>query len=74
MCRNSIRIMYAKKASIPNPVESLRYIKLCSSCSLRPIKGPTNFIICNCHTRRSAVVEGNLKLYWKSDKRPHFLR
>ena len=40
----SIRVNFVKKTSIPNPVESLGYIKCYSLSSSRPIKSPSNFM------------------------------
>ena len=57
---------------MPNPVKNLRYIKWYNSSSLRPIKSLINSMRYN--WRQSAVYQDNLKLYWKSDKTPYFLR
>ena len=45
---NSIRLMFLKKTSMLNPVESCEYIKCCSSSSTRPMKEPSNSIIYSC--------------------------
>ena len=43
----SIRFELVKKTSMPNPVQSLRYIKFHSLSSLRLIKSPRNSMKCN---------------------------
>ena len=45
---NSIRLQDVKKTSMPNFVESLGYIKCCSSSNPRPVKVPSNPIRHNC--------------------------
>ena len=59
LTRTSIKLKFVK-TSMVKPVETLRYIKDNSSSSSRPIKSPGKF--------------EDLKLYWKSDKRPYFSR
>ena len=44
----SIRFQLVKKTSMPNPVQSLRYIKFHGLSSLRLIKRPRNSKKCNC--------------------------
>ena len=45
---NSIRLKFVKKASMPNSVESLAYIKCNSLSSCRPVKIAANSIRYNC--------------------------
>ena len=58
-----------KETNMSNPVESFRYIKCYSSSSPRPITILTNITV-----RRSTSDREELKLHWKSEKRPHFSR
>ena len=41
---NSIRLNFVKNTSMPNPVQSLGYIKWCSSSRPSPVKRPSNSI------------------------------
>ena len=48
LTQNSIWLKFVNKTSLPNPVESLGYIKCYSLSSFRPIKSSNNSIRCNC--------------------------
>ena len=60
---NSIIFKFEKKASIPNPVKSLGYIKCCSSSSPRPVKSLFNSTryhcqkICSWSRRPKTILE-----------------
>ena len=54
-----------KKTRMPNPVESLGYIKCYSLSSLRYIKSP---ILSHTTVRRSAVDWKDVIPFWKSNK------
>ena len=64
-------LKFVKKTSMPNSVESLGYIKCCSSSSAKP---EALTILSDKTVGRSAVDQKDLKPYWKSEKRPHFSR
>ena len=67
----SIKPKFVKKTSMPNSVESLGYIKCYSLSSPDLLKALA--ILSDTTVRRSAVDQ-DLKLYWKSEKGPHFSR
>ena len=69
---DSSKLKFVKKTSISEAVKSLRYIKCYSSSSPRPVKSPS--ISKGTDVRRSVGDREDLKLYWKSEKRPHFYR
>ena len=66
LTRNSIRLKFVKKASMPNSVKSLGYIKYYSLSSPRFVKSLA--ILSDTTVRRSAVDGEDLKTYWKSKK------
>ena len=62
-----LRRKFVKKTSMPKPVKGIGYI--------RPVKSPKNSIRYNSKKICSQTVDReDLKLYWKSEKSPHFSR
>ena len=59
-----------KKTSVSNPVESLGYVKYCSSRSPRSVKKTPNYVKYNC--QKICVWFRRHKTTLKSDKRPFF--
>ena len=67
---NSTWHKFVKNSSMPNPVKSFGYIKCHSSSSPSLLKALA--IRSDTTVRRYSVDQEDLKLYWKSEKRPHF--
>ena len=57
---------------MPYPVKSLGYIKCCYLGSPKPIK--TLAILADLNDSNSASGQEDLILYWKLERRPHFVR
>ena len=78
---NSIRLKFAKKASIPNPIKSLGYIKCQSSSGPRPVKSLFNSIRYNCQKICSWLRRPKTKLEIKKkdvislgDQQPYYFQ
>ena len=69
---NSIRLAFAQKTSVPNPAETLEYIKCYNFRSLRRVKSPSNSIRYNCQKACSWTRKPETIL--KIRKRPCFSR
>ena len=57
---------------MPYPVKSLGYIKCCYLGSPKPIK--TLAILGDLNDSNSASGQEDVILYWKLERRPHFVR